>query len=154
MHQRRWVGGSRCALQPFRLCCATGHRNGEKGEQCWTGQSFQLRLKCVQQRIDITPSWDSTNVTLLQQVTGRASVFISALGCQSVSLRCPFFSALSLCWAICLSLKSRNIVVLTEINLSVDVTDSLCGLVVRVPGCTTEMYCVSCEVRTEFIYVM
>jgi hypothetical protein len=32
--------------------------------------------------------------------------------------------------------------------------DSLCGLVVRVPGYTTEMYCVSCEVRTECIYVM
>jgi hypothetical protein len=30
----------------------------------------------------------------------------------------------------------------------------VCGLVVRVPGYTTEMYCVSCEVRTEFIYVM
>jgi hypothetical protein len=27
-------------------------------------------------------------------------------------------------------------------------------LVLRVPGYTTEMYCVSCEVRTEFIYVM
>jgi hypothetical protein len=32
--------------------------------------------------------------------------------------------------------------------------DRLCGLVVRVPGYTTEMYCISCEVRTEFIYVM
>jgi hypothetical protein len=32
--------------------------------------------------------------------------------------------------------------------------DRLCGLVVRVPGCTTEMYCASCEVRTECIYVM
>jgi hypothetical protein len=30
----------------------------------------------------------------------------------------------------------------------------LCGLEVRVPGYTTEMYCTSCEVRTEFIYVM
>jgi hypothetical protein len=30
----------------------------------------------------------------------------------------------------------------------------LCGLVVRVPGYTTEMYCDSCEVRTEFIYAM
>jgi hypothetical protein len=30
----------------------------------------------------------------------------------------------------------------------------LCGLVVRVPRYGTEMYCVSCEVRTEFIYVM
>jgi hypothetical protein len=29
--------------------------------------------------------------------------------------------------------------------------DRLCGLVVRVPGYTTEMYCVSCEVRTEFV---
>jgi hypothetical protein len=26
--------------------------------------------------------------------------------------------------------------------------------VVRVPGYRTEMYCVSCEVRTEFIYIM
>jgi hypothetical protein len=32
--------------------------------------------------------------------------------------------------------------------------DRLCGLVVRVPGYTTEMYCASCEVRTGFIYVM
>jgi hypothetical protein len=31
---------------------------------------------------------------------------------------------------------------------------SLCGLVVRVCGYRTEMYCVSCEVWTEFIYVM
>jgi hypothetical protein len=30
----------------------------------------------------------------------------------------------------------------------------LCGVVIRVPGYTTEMYCASCEVRTEFIYVM
>jgi hypothetical protein len=29
-----------------------------------------------------------------------------------------------------------------------------CGLVARVPGFRTEMYCVSYEVRTEFIYVM
>jgi hypothetical protein len=29
--------------------------------------------------------------------------------------------------------------------------DRLCRLVVRVPGYRTEMYCVSCEVRTEFI---
>jgi hypothetical protein len=26
--------------------------------------------------------------------------------------------------------------------------------VARVPGYITEMYCVSCEVRTEFIYIM
>jgi hypothetical protein len=32
--------------------------------------------------------------------------------------------------------------------------DCLCGLVVRVPGYTTEMYCVSYEVRTKFIYIM
>jgi hypothetical protein len=36
----------------------------------------------------------------------------------------------------------------------VDKIRSLCGLVVRVPGYRTEMYCVCCEVRTEFIYVM
>jgi hypothetical protein len=30
----------------------------------------------------------------------------------------------------------------------------LCGLVIRFPGYRTEMYCVSCEVRTECMYVM
>jgi hypothetical protein len=29
-----------------------------------------------------------------------------------------------------------------------------CGLMVRAPGYTTEMYCDFCEVRTEFVYVM
>jgi hypothetical protein len=33
-------------------------------------------------------------------------------------------------------------------------SDRLCDLVVRVPGYWTEMYCVSCEVRNEFMYVM
>jgi hypothetical protein len=32
--------------------------------------------------------------------------------------------------------------------------ERLCVLVVRVSGYTTEKYCASCEVRTEFIYVM
>jgi hypothetical protein len=32
--------------------------------------------------------------------------------------------------------------------------ERLFGLVVKVPGYTTEMYCASCEVQTEFIYVM
>jgi hypothetical protein len=32
--------------------------------------------------------------------------------------------------------------------------DLLCGLVARIPGYRTEMYCVSCEVRTEFIYII
>jgi hypothetical protein len=32
--------------------------------------------------------------------------------------------------------------------------DLVCGLVVRVPGYRTEIYCASCEVRTEFICVM
>jgi hypothetical protein len=31
--------------------------------------------------------------------------------------------------------------------------DRHCGLVVTVPGYRTELYCTSCEVRTEFIYI-
>jgi hypothetical protein len=42
----------------------------------------------------------------------------------------------------------------THFMLNVGCLDRLCGLVVRVPGYTVERYCVSCEVRTEFIYVM
>jgi hypothetical protein len=42
-----------------------------------------------------------------------------------------------------------------ELNLyMLKKVDRLCGLVVRVPGYRTEMYCVFCEVLTEFIYVM
>jgi hypothetical protein len=33
-------------------------------------------------------------------------------------------------------------------------SDCLCVLMVRVPGYRTEMRCVSCEVRTEFMYIM
>jgi ribosomal protein S26 len=32
--------------------------------------------------------------------------------------------------------------------------DRLRGLAVRVPGYRTQIYCVSCEVRNEFIYVI
>jgi hypothetical protein len=42
----------------------------------------------------------------------------------------------------------------TDIILRNTICDRLCGLVIRVPGYRAEMYCVSCEVRTEFIYVM
>jgi hypothetical protein len=46
----------------------------------------------------------------------------------------------------------------TEYNLNSIQTniggDLICGLVVRVLGYRSEMYCVSCEVRTEFIYAM
>jgi hypothetical protein len=51
---------------------------------------------------------------------------------------------------------STNVQIAPEsIFLSHDASfDSLCGLVVRVPGYRTEIYCVSCQVRTEFMYVM
>jgi hypothetical protein len=47
----------------------------------------------------------------------------------------------------CDNIRSNNVRVMS-------ICDRLCGLVVRVPGFITEMYCVFCEVRTEFIYVM
>jgi hypothetical protein len=42
-----------------------------------------------------------------------------------------------------------NLYVLCKIKVG-----RLCGLVVRVSGYRTEMYCASCEIRTEFIYGM
>jgi hypothetical protein len=41
-----------------------------------------------------------------------------------------------------------------ELQLQLQLLARLCGLVVRVPGYTTEMYCASCGVQTEFMYVM
>jgi hypothetical protein len=38
-------------------------------------------------------------------------------------------------------------------KISLRLSPCLCSLLVRVPGYRTELYCVSCEVRTEFIYV-
>jgi hypothetical protein len=46
--------------------------------------------------------------------------------------------------------KKNSVVLVREGTIS----DSLCGLAVRVPGYRTEMYCDYCEARTEFIYVM
>jgi hypothetical protein len=40
----------------------------------------------------------------------------------------------------------------TFMEHSEEVADRLCGPVVRVPGYRSDMYCVSCEVRTEFMY--
>jgi hypothetical protein len=50
----------------------------------------------------------------------------------------------SLAWDFCIS-------VFIPVSQS---ENHLCGLAVSVPGYTTEMYCASCEVRTEFICVM
>jgi hypothetical protein len=49
-----------------------------------------------------------------------------------------------------IELQAHLHIVLSEVTY----IDRLYGLVVRVPGYRTEMYCVSCEVRTGFIYVM
>jgi hypothetical protein len=48
----------------------------------------------------------------------------------------------------------RDTALLNFLKIQYLTGDRLCGLVVRVLGYTTEMYCASCEVRTEFIYVM
>jgi hypothetical protein len=50
--------------------------------------------------------------------------------------------------------QSLTLSTLRNKSLQRIVTDRLCGLVVTVPVYRTEMYCVSCEERTEFIYIM
>jgi hypothetical protein len=52
------------------------------------------------------------------------------------------------------SFINQHFTLLQFTDFMIQFVDRLCGLVVRVPGYITEMYCVSCEVRTEFIYVM
>jgi hypothetical protein len=47
-----------------------------------------------------------------------------------------------------------NVYTISKFVLTFTLVDRLCGLVVRVPGYRTEMYCDSCEVRTEFLYVI
>jgi hypothetical protein len=47
--------------------------------------------------------------------------------------------------------------VLYNLHTLILLNDLLCGLVVKISllqGYRTEKYCVSCEVQTEFIYVM
>jgi hypothetical protein len=48
-------------------------------------------------------------------------------------------------------LVTQSLCVLCHIFVTMETSS---GLVVRVPGYSSEMYCASCEVRTEFIYVM
>jgi hypothetical protein len=59
---------------------------------------------------------------------------------------------------VCLSLqgrasKARVRYATQECPAAVRYSDRLCGLEVRAPDFITEMYCASCEVRTEFINV-
>jgi hypothetical protein len=50
--------------------------------------------------------------------------------------------------------KKKCVGVMSEsLNATSQYSLRLCGLAVRVLGYRREMYCVSCEVRTEFIYV-
>jgi hypothetical protein len=42
----------------------------------------------------------------------------------------------------------------TSEHIEEEIKTNHCGLVVRDPGSRTEMYCVPCGVRTEFIYAM
>jgi hypothetical protein len=70
-------------------------------------------------------------------------------------------------YRLCIFMVSRRILGLQAFNLRATnifdrhifsncrpSSDRLCGLVLRDLGYITEMYCASCEVRTEFIYVM
>jgi hypothetical protein len=54
---------------------------------------------------------------------------------------------------LCETLNVYNATVMKKFSVCnvITIQRHLSGLVVRVPGCTTEMYCVSCEVRTEFM---
>jgi hypothetical protein len=47
-----------------------------------------------------------------------------------------------------------SVVLVLFIYLFIYCSDRLCGLVVGLHGCRTEMYCDSCEVLTEFMCVM
>jgi hypothetical protein len=66
--------------------------------------------------------------------------FVSCIQCHSATV--PF------------GCSDTNYTRFIYIYIYIYIYDRFCGLVVRVRGCRTEMYCVSCEVRTEFIYVM
>jgi hypothetical protein len=64
-------------------------------------------------------------------------------------------------WLLCLisivehqNCLSLNFIPRLQFHRDYKTVCCFCGLVVRVPGYTTEKYCASCEVQTEFIYVM
>jgi hypothetical protein len=62
----------------------------------------------------------------------------------------------ALCVSYCTFLTSEFVrCFISEADpLSILSGNSLCDLVVRVPGYRTEVYCASCEVLTGFMYVM
>jgi hypothetical protein len=71
------------------------------------------------------------------------------LGTKSAAVSCARKSGTTLSTATATRESARFL--LSHVACGID---RLCGLVVRVPGYKTEMYCVSYEVRTEFICVM
>jgi hypothetical protein len=70
------------------------------------------------------------------------------MSAQKMEVRCFSETSVPLCHVMWLHIPEY-------LNLHIHRNeDQLCSLVVRVPGYRTEMYCASCEVRTEFIPVM
>jgi hypothetical protein len=78
-----------------------------------------------------TDMWRNVMLDIFKESTSQAYVQVSAQGKLESS--------------VCLHIYNNPV----STN-----QDRLCGLVVRVPGRRTDVYCASCEVRTEFIYVM
>jgi hypothetical protein len=70
--------------------------------------------------------------------------------CGHTARICQVFAPVILCHSTKESLL-RKVLQMQFFYLYYQSKDRLCGLVVRVRGYWTEMYCVSCEVRTEFI---
>jgi hypothetical protein len=90
-----------------------------------------------------------------KQLVNTASWRLHLICCVSFSIY--FFLSCSHPYSFFLSRKYLSFYFLVSALHFIScplIRDRLCDLVVRVPGYTTEMYCVSCEVRTEFIYVM
>jgi hypothetical protein len=99
---------------------------------------------------------DITVISIIENAAQNFSLKVNTIGggnCWGSSAYC---SGNWLTWysAFVCYRRAEGVQVSTSFMNWLYTGECLCGLVVRVPGYWTEMYCVSCEVRTEFIFVM
>jgi hypothetical protein len=109
----------------------------------YLNQKVSYSINCQQETKDTCVKWAGCRNFHTRKVYGLQ--FGQSITCSSpeVTLADPF-QTLSVCQT------GREEIFRKNLKLS----DRLCGLVVSVLGNRTEVYCVSCKVRTECIHVM
>jgi hypothetical protein len=129
------------------ICCVVS-----LSEHSHRGRQWAL---CTRNKVSSREGGETLRFMPVRFITGLSTIHshTSAHGLQCLSLQQRSFPVLAYLSSLRRFISTHCLIINWRLKHTFSGT-GLCGLVVRVLGYTTEMYCASCEVRTEFIYVM